>query len=124
MGPAPHIALSHPGLSALPLSHTVSATECQYNRDRPFEEVKDGNEEEDEDDEALGDEDDEVARHGDSEGSASSRRSSLDQDAEFAQKVHRLQTAKEKLRHLQELVTMVQVGSCVPLGGGRALAGA
>nr|XP_023686388.1 pericentriolar material 1 protein isoform X2 [Paramormyrops kingsleyae] len=85
-----------------------SVIECQYNRDRPFEEVKDGNEEEDEDDEALGDEDDEVARHGDSEGSASSRRSSLDEDAEFAQKVHRLQTAKEKLRHLQELVTMVQ----------------
>lgn len=54
------------------------------------------------------------ARRGrrDSDGSGSSRRSSLgvvDDESEFAQKVQRLQTAKQKLRQLQELVAMVQV---------------
>ncbi|XP_071361742.1 pericentriolar material 1 protein isoform X4 [Trachinotus anak] len=43
----------------------------------------------------------------DSEASGSSRRSSLGNDGGFPQKVHR-QTAKQKLRQLQELVAMVQ----------------
>lgn len=80
-------------------------SECQYNRDRPYVGVKD------EDDEALEDDDGDGARGGgrDSGGSGSSRRSSLGGDADYAQKVHRLQTAKQKLRQLQELVAMVQV---------------
>ncbi|XP_046900898.1 pericentriolar material 1 protein isoform X8 [Hypomesus transpacificus] len=82
-----------------------SVIECQYNQDHP----KDDNEEE-EDEEGL----EEGARGGrrrgrPSDGSGSSRRSSLaGDDADFAQKVHRLQTAKQKLRQLQELVAMVQ----------------
>ena len=66
-------------------------SECQYNQDHP----KDDNEEE-EDEEGL----EEGARGGrrrgrPSDGSGSSRRSSLaGDDADFAQKVHRLQTAK------------------------------
>ncbi|XP_067261467.1 pericentriolar material 1 protein isoform X1 [Chanodichthys erythropterus] len=81
-----------------------SVIECQYNRDRPYVGVKD------EDDEALEDADGDGARGGgrDSDGSGSSRRSSLGGDADYAQKVHRLQTAKQKLRQLQELVAMVQ----------------
>lgn len=81
-------------------------SECQYNRDRPYVGVKD-----EEDDEALEDDDGDGARGGgrDSDGSGSSRRSSLGGDEEYAQKVHRLQTAKQKLRQLQELVAMVQV---------------
>lgn len=43
-----------------------------------------------------------------SELSESSRRSSLGNDGDFVQKVHQ-QTAKQKLRQLQELVAMVQV---------------
>ncbi|XP_057187139.1 pericentriolar material 1 protein isoform X3 [Triplophysa rosa] len=83
-----------------------SVIECQYNRDMPFDRVK---HEHDDDDEVL-DNDDDGARGGgrDTEGSGSSRRSSLGGDAEYAQKVHRLQTAKQKLRQLQELVAMVQ----------------
>ena len=70
--------------------------------------MRDGHDDEDETLEEDG------ARRGgrDSGGSGSSRRSSVgvvDEDAEFAQKVHRLQTAKQKLRQLQELVAMVQV---------------
>ncbi|XP_062378772.1 pericentriolar material 1 protein isoform X3 [Sardina pilchardus] len=83
-----------------------SAIECQYNRDRQFNGVKD----ERDDDEAL-QVDGARRRRRDSDGSGSSRRSSLgvaDEDTEFAQKVHRLQTAKQKLRQLQELVAMVQ----------------
>uniref|UniRef100_A0A671R5C2 Pericentriolar material 1 protein-like n=1 Tax=Sinocyclocheilus anshuiensis TaxID=1608454 RepID=A0A671R5C2_9TELE len=38
----------------------------------------------------------------------SSRRSSLGGDTDYAEKVQRLQTAKQKLRQLQELVAMVQ----------------
>ncbi|XP_071401682.1 pericentriolar material 1 protein isoform X1 [Centroberyx affinis] len=83
-----------------------SAIECQYNRDSPYNQVKDDNEDEDED----GLDNDEGAQvvGPDSEASGSSRRSSLGDDAAFAQKVHRLQTAKQKLRQLQELVAMVQ----------------
>ncbi|XP_041958480.1 pericentriolar material 1 protein isoform X1 [Alosa sapidissima] len=80
-----------------------SVIECQYNRDRQFNGVKD-------DDEAL-EEDGARRRRRESDGSGSSRRSSLgvaDEDTEFAQKVHRLHTAKQKLRQLQELVAMVQ----------------
>uniref|UniRef100_A0A8C7HLQ0 Pericentriolar material 1 n=1 Tax=Oncorhynchus kisutch TaxID=8019 RepID=A0A8C7HLQ0_ONCKI len=79
-----------------------SAIECQYNR--PYNQVND-----DDDDNALEDEEVRGARGRDSEGSGSSRRSSLgNDDADFAHKVHRLQTAKQKLRQLQELVAMVQ----------------
>ncbi|MBN3317342.1 PCM1 protein, partial [Atractosteus spatula] len=80
-----------------------SVIECQYNRDRPYNEVKDTK-----DEEWLEDEDGQE-RDG-SEGSGSSRRSSLEEeeDPEFVQKIHRLHTAKQKLRHLQELVAMVQ----------------
>ncbi|XP_024115198.1 pericentriolar material 1 protein isoform X1 [Oryzias melastigma] len=79
-----------------------AAIECQYNRDIPY-----GEERED---------DGEVERAGNDEGvrvmvpdsvSESSRRSSLGNDAGFSQKVHR-QSAKQKLRQLQELVAMVQ----------------
>lgn len=83
--------------------------ECQYNRDRSYDRVKHEND----DDEVL-DDDNDGARGGgrDTEGSGSSRRSSLGGDAEYAQKVHRLHTAKQKLRQLQELVAMVQVSAC------------
>ncbi|XP_077061155.1 pericentriolar material 1 protein isoform X4 [Siphateles boraxobius] len=80
-----------------------SIIECQFNRDRPHVEVKD-----EDDDEALEDDVDGARGGRDSDGSGSSRRSSLDGDADYAQKVHRLQTAKQKLRQLQELVAMVQ----------------
>uniref|UniRef100_A0A671R5Q4 Pericentriolar material 1 protein-like n=1 Tax=Sinocyclocheilus anshuiensis TaxID=1608454 RepID=A0A671R5Q4_9TELE len=46
--------------------------------------------------------------HQGSDGSGSSRRSSLGGDTDYAEKVQRLQTAKQKLRQLQELVAMVQ----------------
>ncbi|XP_026059627.1 pericentriolar material 1 protein-like isoform X6 [Carassius auratus] len=82
-----------------------SVIECQFNRDRPYDGVKD-----EDDDEAL--EDDDGARGGggdrDSDGSGYSRRSSLGGDTDYAQKVRRLQTAKQKLRQLQELVAMVE----------------
>lgn len=76
--------------------------ECQYNRDPPYNEVKD------DDEDSL--DNDEGARAGapDSEVSESSRRSSLGNNGAFVQKAHQ-QTAKQKLRQLQELVAMVQV---------------
>lgn len=76
--------------------------ECQYNRDTPYNEVKD------DDEDSL--DNDEGARAGapDSEVSESSRRSSLGNNGAFVQKAHQ-QTAKQKLRQLQELVAMVQV---------------
>ncbi|XP_065110581.1 pericentriolar material 1 protein isoform X2 [Paramisgurnus dabryanus] len=83
-----------------------SVIECQYNRDRPYNGVKD-----EDDNEVL---EDDGARGGgagggrDTDGSGSSRRNSLGRDADYAEKVHRLQTAKQKLRQLQELVAMVQ----------------
>ncbi|KAL4640552.1 pericentriolar material 1 protein isoform X1 [Arapaima gigas] len=86
--------------------NTSTVIECQYNRDCPYNEVKDDNEDEEED--GLEEEDNIREQRGDSEGSASSRRSSLGEDPEFVQKVRRLQSAKEKLRQLQELVAMVQ----------------
>lgn len=78
--------------------------ECQYNRDIPFNEPKD----DDEDEDSL--DNDERARPGapDSEVSESSRRSSLGNNGGFVQKAHQ-QTAKQKLRQFQELVAMVQV---------------
>uniref|UniRef100_A0A671R505 Pericentriolar material 1 protein-like n=1 Tax=Sinocyclocheilus anshuiensis TaxID=1608454 RepID=A0A671R505_9TELE len=90
-----------------------SVIECQFNRDRPYDGVKD-----EDDDEAQ--EDGDGARGGGgggggggsrgrgSDGSGSSRRSSLGGDTDYAEKVQRLQTAKQKLRQLQELVAMVQ----------------
>ncbi|XP_023273199.1 pericentriolar material 1 protein isoform X2 [Seriola lalandi dorsalis] len=80
-----------------------SAIECQYNRDMPFNQVKDEDEEED----CLDNDAGAQAVAPDSEASGSSRRSSLANDGGFSQKVHR-QTAKQKLRQLQELVAMVQ----------------
>ncbi|XP_032356497.1 pericentriolar material 1 protein isoform X4 [Etheostoma spectabile] len=80
-----------------------SAIECQYNRDTPYNQVKD-----DDDDEVDLDNDEGAqAVPPDSEASGSSRRSSLGNSGGFAQKVHR-HTAKQKLRQLQELVAMVQ----------------
>ncbi|XP_036406899.1 pericentriolar material 1 protein-like isoform X2 [Megalops cyprinoides] len=79
-----------------------SAIECQYNRDHPRNEVRDNS-----DEEGLGDEEEAQRREG-ANSSASSRRSSQEEDPEFMQKVHRLRSAKEKLRHLQQLVAMVQ----------------
>ncbi|XP_008297507.1 pericentriolar material 1 protein isoform X2 [Stegastes partitus] len=80
-----------------------SAIECQYNRDIPYNQVKDDDEEED----GLDNDEGAQAAAPDSEASESSRRSSLGNDAGFVQKVHR-HTAKQKLRQLQELVAMVQ----------------
>ncbi|XP_016384911.1 pericentriolar material 1 protein-like isoform X2 [Sinocyclocheilus rhinocerous] len=75
-----------------------SVIECQFNRDRPYDGVKD--------------EDDGGGGGGGggrgSDGSGSSCRSSLGGDTDYAEKVQRLQTAKQKLRQLQELVAMVQ----------------
>ncbi len=62
----------------------------------------------DEDEEDLNNDEEAQALAPDSEASESSRRSSLGNDEGFVQKVHR-QTAKQKLRQLQELVAMVQV---------------
>ncbi|KAM8879224.1 pericentriolar material 1 protein isoform 2-T8 [Spinachia spinachia] len=78
-----------------------STIECQYNRDTPFNQVKDG------DEDGLDNAEVAQALAADSDASGSSRRSSLGNDGGFAQKVHR-QTAKQKLRQLQELVAMVQ----------------
>ncbi|XP_073320752.1 pericentriolar material 1 protein isoform X3 [Pagrus major] len=80
-----------------------SAIECQYNRDTPYNQVKD----DDEDEDGLGNDEGAQAMAPDSEASGSSRRSSLGNNEGFVQKVHR-QTAKQKLRQLQELVAMVQ----------------
>ncbi|KAK1886393.1 Pericentriolar material 1 protein [Dissostichus eleginoides] len=80
-----------------------SAIECQYNRDTPYNRVKD----DDEDEDRLDNEEGAQAAAPDSEASGSSRRSSLGNNGGFAQKVHR-HTAKQKLRQLQELVAMVQ----------------
>ncbi|XP_053086787.1 pericentriolar material 1 protein isoform X3 [Pangasianodon hypophthalmus] len=88
-----------------------SVIECQYNRDGSYNGAKHGNgDEDDEDDDDDGAEEEDGARRGrrESSGSGSSRRSSIADDAEFAQKVHRLQTAKQKLQQLRELVAMVQ----------------
>ncbi|KAG7221883.1 hypothetical protein INR49_016909 [Caranx melampygus] len=78
-----------------------SAIECQYNRDTPYNQVKD----EDEDEDCL---DNDAGAHGvaaDSEASGSSRRSSLGNDGGLSQEVH---SAKQKMRQLQELMAMVQ----------------
>ncbi|XP_041821915.1 pericentriolar material 1 protein isoform X4 [Chelmon rostratus] len=80
-----------------------SAIECQYNRDTPYNQVKD----DDEDEDCLDNEEGAQAAAPDSEVSGSSRRSSLGNEEGFVQKVHR-HTAKQKLRQLQELVAMVQ----------------
>ncbi|XP_068445414.1 pericentriolar material 1 protein isoform X2 [Clinocottus analis] len=77
-----------------------SAIDCQYNRDTPYNQMKDEDEDLDNDEGAQ-------ALAADSEASGSSRRSSLGNNGGFAQKVHR-HTAKQKLRQLQELVAMVQ----------------
>lgn len=63
---------------------------------------------EDEEEDCLDNEEMAPAVAPDSEASGSSRRSSLGNNRGFAQKGHR-QTAKQKLRQLQELVAMVQV---------------
>ncbi|KAF0037180.1 hypothetical protein F2P81_010054 [Scophthalmus maximus] len=76
---------------------------CQYNRDTPYNQAKDEDEEED----CLGHDAGAQAAAPDSEASGSSQRSSLRNNGGFSQKAHR-QTAKQKLRQLQELVAMVQ----------------
>uniref|UniRef100_A0A3Q3F213 Pericentriolar material 1 n=1 Tax=Kryptolebias marmoratus TaxID=37003 RepID=A0A3Q3F213_KRYMA len=76
--------------------------DCQYNRDIPYDQVKD----EDEDEDCMDNNEGAQALVPDS-ASESSQRSSLGNDADFTPKVHR-QTAKQKLRQLQELVAMVQ----------------
>uniref|UniRef100_A0A3P8RDC1 Pericentriolar material 1 protein C-terminal domain-containing protein n=1 Tax=Astatotilapia calliptera TaxID=8154 RepID=A0A3P8RDC1_ASTCA len=76
-----------------------SAIDCQYNRDIPYNLLKD--------EDGLDNERGAQAVAPDSEASESSRRSSLGNEAGFGQKVHR-QTAKQKLWQLQELVAMVQ----------------
>nr|XP_020476413.1 pericentriolar material 1 protein isoform X2 [Monopterus albus] len=80
-----------------------SAIECQYNRDTPYNQMKD----EDEDEGCIDNEERAHAVAPDSEASGSSRRSSLGNDGSFARTGHR-QTAKQKLRQLQELAAMVQ----------------
>ncbi|XP_067353306.1 pericentriolar material 1 protein isoform X2 [Channa argus] len=80
-----------------------SVIECQYNRDTPYNQMKD----EDEDEDCLDNEEGAQTAAPDSEASGSSRRSSLGDDGSFPQKGHR-QMAKEKLQQLQELVAMVQ----------------
>ncbi|KAM7009040.1 pericentriolar material 1 protein isoform 12-T12 [Tautogolabrus adspersus] len=82
-----------------------SAIECQYNRDTPYNQVKDDDDDDDED--GLDNNGGAQALAPDSEASGSSRRSSLGNNGGFSQKVHR-QTAKQKLWQLQELVAMVQ----------------
>lgn len=79
------------------------ALECQYNRDLPYDQVKD----EDDDEDGLDNNEGAHAMLPDSV-SESSRGSSFGSGAGFPAKVHR-QTAKQKLRQLQELVAMVQV---------------
>ncbi|XP_053533355.1 pericentriolar material 1 protein isoform X4 [Ictalurus punctatus] len=83
-----------------------SAIECQYNRDGSYNGAKHGNGDEDDADA----EEESGAGRGrrDSSGSGSSQGSSIADDAAFAQKVHRLQTAKQKLQQLRDLVAMVQ----------------
>ncbi|KAJ8416513.1 hypothetical protein AAFF_G00358010 [Aldrovandia affinis] len=77
---------------------SATGIECQYNRDRSHNGVK-GNRNED----GLETEEGPRGREG-----AVSRRGGQEEDPEFLQKVHRLRSAKQKLRHLQELVAMVQ----------------
>jgi len=94
------------------MSSLASRPECQYNQAKD-----DSDEDDDEDDDEEGGGGGlgqgagaQAAGGAESDVSAgSSRRSSPGGDAEFAQKVHRLQSAKQKLRQLQELVAMVQV---------------
>ncbi|XP_027709424.1 pericentriolar material 1 protein isoform X14 [Vombatus ursinus] len=81
-----------------------SSLECRYNREGGQD--LDGGQGEDEEEEEEAEED------GGSEASLSTHRSSLGDDApedpDFEQKVSRLMAAKQKLRQLQDLVTMVQ----------------
>uniref|UniRef100_A0A8C7Z2R3 Pericentriolar material 1 n=1 Tax=Oryzias sinensis TaxID=183150 RepID=A0A8C7Z2R3_9TELE len=79
-----------------------AAIECQYNRDMPYSEVRD-----DDGGEECAFNDGAARAVVPDSVSESSRRSSLGNDAGFPQKVHR-QSAKQKLRQLQELVAMVQ----------------
>lgn len=97
-----------------PTEPSPLCSECQYNRDTSYSGEKHGNgdeDEEDDDDDDIAEEENGSRRRRESSRSGSSRRSSIAEDAEFAQKVHRLQTAKQKLQQLRELVAMVQVRS-------------
>ncbi|XP_035985516.1 LOW QUALITY PROTEIN: pericentriolar material 1 protein [Fundulus heteroclitus] len=82
--------------------NVATPIECQYNRDRSYDEVKD----EDDDEDCIDNDGGPQAMLPDSV-SESSRGSSFGNNAGFPPKVHR-QTAKQKLRQLQELVAMVQ----------------
>ncbi|XP_068961066.1 pericentriolar material 1 protein isoform X2 [Petaurus breviceps papuanus] len=81
-----------------------SSLECRYNREGEQDIAGEQGEDEEEEEEAEED--------GGSEASLSSHQSSLGDDApedtDFEQKVSRLMAAKQKLRQLQDLVTMVQ----------------
>ncbi|MEQ2196345.1 hypothetical protein XENOCAPTIV_017999, partial [Xenoophorus captivus] len=77
--------------------------ECQYNRDLPYDQVKD----EDDDEDCIDNNEGAQAALPDSV-SESSRGSSFGNNAGFPPKAHR-RTTKQKLRQLQELVAMVQV---------------
>ncbi|KAM9769210.1 pericentriolar material 1 protein isoform 1-T2 [Menidia menidia] len=79
-----------------------AAIECQYNRDIPYNQMND----EDDEDNCVNNGEGAHAVVQES-ASDSSRRSSLANDTAFAPKVHH-KTAKQKLRQLQELVAMVQ----------------
>uniref|UniRef100_A0A3P9MSA6 Pericentriolar material 1 n=1 Tax=Poecilia reticulata TaxID=8081 RepID=A0A3P9MSA6_POERE len=82
--------------------NVTTPIECQYNRDLPYVQVKD----EDDDEDAVNNDEGGQAMLPDS-ASDSSRGSSLGNAAGFPPKVER-QTATQKLRQLQELVAMVQ----------------
>ncbi|XP_028932770.1 pericentriolar material 1 protein isoform X2 [Ornithorhynchus anatinus] len=98
-----------------------STLDRRYNSesDRDGRVVRGEEKEDDEEDEEEGEEEEEeeegaVEEDGVSEASLSSCRSSMAEDAEWEQKINRLISAKEKLRHLQDLVAMVQDGEAEP----------
>ncbi|XP_027628148.1 pericentriolar material 1 protein isoform X18 [Tupaia chinensis] len=81
-----------------------SSLDCRYNRGEQGIHVSQGEDDDEEEEEAE--------EEGVSDASLSSHRSSLvdeaPEDAEFEQKINRLMAAKQKLRQLQDLVSMVQ----------------
>ncbi|XP_047222265.1 pericentriolar material 1 protein isoform X1 [Girardinichthys multiradiatus] len=82
--------------------NVTTPIECQYNRDLPYDQVKD----EDDDEDCIDNNEGAQAALPDSV-SESSRGSSFGNNAGFPPKAHR-RTTKQKLRQLQELVAMVQ----------------
>ncbi|XP_027628147.1 pericentriolar material 1 protein isoform X17 [Tupaia chinensis] len=86
------------------LNMPSSLADCRYNRGEQGIHVSQGEDDDEEEEEAE--------EEGVSDASLSSHRSSLvdeaPEDAEFEQKINRLMAAKQKLRQLQDLVSMVQ----------------